>query len=278
MDARMLQAPARDGTLIPVTVVHRKGLPLDGGNPTLLTGYGSYGLTDLPEFRPEMLAWYEAGGVYAVAHLRGGGAYGRQWHEAGRGRSKHTTITDFIDCAEYLIAHGYTPPERLAGDGASASGIPTGGALVRRPELWAAMVMHVAMVNATRVEFSENGPINVPEFGSVTTEEGLRGLLIIDPYLRVRDGTPYPAVLLTAGMNDPRIPAWQPAKLAARLQAATTSGRPVVLRVEAHGGHGFGSTRDQESALLADELAFLLHAFGLDDPDRRGSPSESPVP
>lgn len=266
MDTRTLQAPARDGTLIPVTVIHRKGLTLDGGNPTLLTGYGSYGIADLPEFRPEMLAWHELGGVYAVAHLRGGGAYGRQWHEAGRGLAKHTTITDFIDCAEYLVAHGYTRPERLAGDGGSAGGIPTGGALVRRPDLWAAMVMHVPMVNATRVEFSENGPINVPEFGSVTTEEGLRGLLIIDPYLRVRDGTPYPAVLLTAGMNDPRVPAWQPAKLAAHLQVATTSGRPVLLRVEAHGGHGIGSTRDQEDALLADELAFLLHAFGLDDP------------
>lgn len=266
MDTRTLQAPARDGTLIPVTVIHRKGLALDGGNPTLLTGYGSYGIADLPEFRPEMLAWYEAGGVYAVAHLRGGGAYGRQWHEAGRGLAKHTTITDFIDCAEYLVAHGYTRPERLAGDGGSAGGIPTGGALVRRPDLWAAMVMHVPMVNATRVEFSENGPINVPEFGSVTTEEGLHALLIIDPYPRVRDGTPYPAVLLTAGMNDPRVPAWQPAKLAAHLQAATTSGRPVLLRVEAHGGHGIGSTRDQENALLADELAFLLHAFGLDDP------------
>jgi prolyl oligopeptidase len=263
--ARTLQVPARDGTLIPVTVVHRKGLALDGGNPTLLTGYGSYGLADLPEFRPEMLAWYELGGIYAVAHLRGGGAYGRQWHEAGLGLRKHTTISDFIDCAEYLAAHGYTRPERLAGDGASAGGIPTGGALVRRPELWAAMVMQVATVNATRGEFSENGPINVPEFGSVTTEEGLRALLIIDPYLRVRDGTPYPAVLLTAGMNDPRVPAWEPAKLAARLQAATTSGRPVLLRVEPHGGHGIGSTSDQESALLADELAFLLHAFGLDD-------------
>jgi prolyl oligopeptidase len=140
------------------------------------------------------------------------------------------------------------------------------------------MVMHVPMVNATRAEFSENGPINVPKFGSVTTEEGLRALLIIDPYLRIRDGTPYPTVLVTAGMNDPRVPAWEPAKLAARLQAATTSGRPILLRVEAHGGRGFGSTRDQEHALLADELAFLLHAFGLDDPDRHSSPSESPRP
>jgi prolyl oligopeptidase len=266
VEARMLRAPARDGTPIPVTVIHRKGLTPDGGNPTLLSGYGSYGVTNRPQFRPEMLAWYQLGGVYAVAGLRGGGEYGREWHEAGRGPNKERTITDFIDCAEYLIAHGYTRPERLAGHGRSAGGIPAGGALVRRPDQWAAMVMHVPLVNATRAEFSENGPINVPELGSLTTEEGLRGLLIIDPYLRVRDGTPYPAVLLTAGMNDPRVPPWQPAKLAARLQAASTSGRPIVLRVEPHGGHGFGSTRDQENALLADELAFLLHAFGLGEP------------
>ncbi|GAA3466152.1 prolyl oligopeptidase family serine peptidase [Nonomuraea roseola] len=259
--ARILHVPARDGTRIPLTVIHRKDLELDGDNPVLLTGYGSHGVTDLPQFRPEMLAWYERGGVYAMAHLRGGGAYGREWHEAGRGPRKEATITDFIDCAEHLSALGYTRPGRLLGEGASAGGIPTGGALVRRPELWAAMAMQVPTANATRTEFSENGPINVPEFGSVVTSDGLRGLLIADAYLRVEDGVPYPAVLLTAGLRDARVPPWQPAKLAARLQAATSSGLPVLLRVEEHGWHGAGSTREQEHALLADVLAFLLHAF-----------------
>ncbi|WP_346433724.1 prolyl oligopeptidase family serine peptidase [Nonomuraea composti] len=226
----------------------------------MLTGYGSGGLIDLPEFRPELLAWYELGGVHAVAHLRGGGAYGCEWHEAGRGARKEATITDFIDCADHLIALGYTRPGRLAGQGSSAGGIPTGGALVRRPDLWAAMAIQAPTVNATRNEFTDSGPINVPEFGSVTTEEGLRALLIIDAYLRVRDGVRYPPVLLTAGLRDARVPPWQPAKLAARLQAATASGRPVLLRVEEHGGHGAGSTREQEQALLADVLAFVLHA------------------
>ncbi|MEV4250366.1 prolyl oligopeptidase family serine peptidase [Streptosporangium canum] len=257
---RTLHAPAQDGTLIPLTVIHHKDLELDGDNPAVLTGYGSHGFIDLPEFHPEMLAWYERGGVYAVAHLRGGGTYGREWHEAGRGERKEATITDFIDCAEHLIALGYTRPGRLAAEGASSGGIPTGGALVRRPDLWAAMAMHVPTVNATRNEFTESGPINVPEFGSVTTEEGLRDLLIIDAYLRVHDGVPYPAVLLTTGLRDARVPPWQPAKLAARLQAATASGRPVLMRVEEHGWHGAGSTRDQEQALLADVLAFILHA------------------
>ncbi|MGH3227863.1 MAG: prolyl oligopeptidase family serine peptidase [Streptosporangiaceae bacterium] len=257
--SRDLRAPARDGTLIPLRVVHRKGLALDGANPAILSGYGSYGAVPARLFQPEMLAWYERGGVYAYAGLRGGGEYGREWHEAGLGPRKENTITDFIDCAEYLITRGYTSPERLAGQGASAGGIPAGGALARRPDLWAAMIMQVPETNSTRFEFSENGPVNVPEMGSVSTEPGLRDLLITDSYLRVRDGTRYPAVLITAGLNDQRVPVWQPAKMAARLQAATASGRPVLLRVDPHAGHGFGSTQTQRNELTADILAFLMH-------------------
>lgn len=242
-----LRVRARDGTLIPLRVVHRRGLVLDGSNPTILTGYGSFGFVGRRLFEPGMLAWYERGGVYAQAGL-----------QAGRGPRKENTITDFIDCAEYLIGQSYTCPARLAGDGTSAGGTPVGGALVRRPELWGAMVMRVSAPNSTRKEFSENGPINVPEDGGVGTEAGLRNLLITDSYLRVRAGTRYPAVLLTAGLNDFRVAAWQPAKMAARLQAATASGRPVLLRVDAHAGHGQGSTQAQRDELTADILAFLL--------------------
>lgn len=258
-----LSVPARDGTAVGLRVVHRAGLALDGDNPTLLTGYGSYGHVLAAEFAPELLAWYERGGVYAVAGLRGGGEHGRDWHEAGRGPRKENTITDFVDCAEHLIALGYTRPDRLAGEGASAGGIPVGGAMVRRPELWAAMVLRVPVTNATRQEFSENGPVNVPEFGSVTTEDGLRDVLIIDSYLRVRDGTRYPAVLLTTALDDPRVAVWQPAKTAARLQAATASERPVLLRVEADTGHGEGVTRDQRVASTTDVLTFLCDQLGV---------------
>ncbi|HEU4896109.1 MAG TPA: prolyl oligopeptidase family serine peptidase [Actinomycetota bacterium] len=261
VEERRVEATARDGTPIPLSIVHPTGLRRDGGNPTLLEAYGSYGFALRPEFIPEMRAWYERGGVYAVAHVRGGGEHGREWHQAGRGPAKETTITDMIDCAEHLIAQGYTRPERLAGKGVSAGGIAAGGALVRRPELWAAMVLQVPLTNTLRAEFGENGRINVPEFGSVTTEEGLAGLLVMDAYLRVRDGVAYPAVLLTAGLNDPRVEVWQPAKLAARLQAASTSGRPVLLRIDPEAGHGFGSTAAQQDRLLADELAFLLEAL-----------------
>ena len=156
----------------------------------------------------------------------------------------HHAIDWFVP--EHLIALGYTRPGRLAGQGVSAGGIPAGGALVRRPDLWAAMVLQVPAVDTARIEFSENGPVNVPEYGSVATEEGLRGLLAADAYLRVEDGVPYPAVLLTTGRRNPRVPPWQPGKMAARLRAATSSGLPVPLRVEEHGGHGFGATGEQE--------------------------------
>jgi prolyl oligopeptidase len=263
--AHELHAPAADGTMIPLSIIHREGLQRDGANPTLLLVYGSYGMVLSPAFLPELLAWYERGGVLAVAHVRGGGEYGRAWHEAGRLLNKERTIGDFIACAEFLIDQGYTRPGRLAGMGGSAGGIPTGGALVRRPDLWAAMIMQVAATNPLRLEFSENGPVNVPEFGSVTTAEGLRALQIIDSYGRVQDGVAYPAVLLTAGLNDSRIPVWQATKMAARLQAATSSGKPVLLRLDREAGHGMGSTKRQQDAELADCLAFALGQMGVSD-------------
>jgi prolyl oligopeptidase len=250
-----LRVPARDGTLIPLRVSHRAGLTLDGTSPAILTGYGSFGVVLGRLFAPEMLAWYERGGIVADAGLRGGGEFGREWHEAGRGPRKITTINDFIDCAEYLIAHGYTSARRLAGRGGSAGALPVGGALVRRPDLFGAIVLEVPSVNKTRPA----GAGSVSEFGDAATEDGLRDLLAIDCYQNVTDGTRYPAVLLTAGLNDPRVAVWHPAKMAARLQAATTSGRPVLLRVDPDAGHGYGSTHAQHDELTADILAFLLH-------------------
>ncbi len=271
IETHEVHASGKDGTLIPLSVLHKKGLPRDGSNPTLLTGYGSYGISLRPTFLSSLLAWLERGGIYATAHLRGGGEYGKDWHEAGRKLTKQTTIDDFIACAEYLIAQGYTRPERLAGEGTSAGGIPSGGALVQRPELWAAMVMRVAALNMLRFEFSENGPPNVPEFGSLATEEGFRALQIIDAYTKVRDSVAYPAALLTTGLNDPRVVVWQAAKMAARLQAATNSDRSVLLRVEGQGGHGIGAAKRQLDEELADKYAFLLWQLGI-----TGTPDERP--
>jgi prolyl oligopeptidase len=258
IEAYEVQVPAKDGVLIPLSIIHKKGLKLDGNNPTLLTGYGSYGLTLDPTFSPTMLAWYERSGIYAVAHMRGGGEYGEEWHLAGQKLNKHNTIDDFIACAEYLIAQKYTRPEQLAGEGTSAGGIPSGGSLVKRPNLWSVMVIRVGVTNALRFEASENGPPNVPEFGTVSTEEGFKGLAIADAYHKVKEGTRYPAVLLTTGLNDPRVVVWQATKMAARLQEATSTGKPILLRVEEQGGHGMGSTKQQMEAELADKLAFLL--------------------
>jgi prolyl oligopeptidase len=258
IEAHEVQIPAKDGVLIPLSIIHKKGLKLDGNNPTLLTGYGSYGLTLDPTFSPAMLAWYERGGIFAIAHMRGGGEYGEEWHRAGQKLNKQNTIDDFIACAEYLIAQKYTRPEKLAGEGTSAGGIPSGGSVTKRPDLWAVMVIRVGVTNVLRFEVSENGPPNVPEFGTVSTEEGFKGLMLVDSYHKVKDGTSYPAVLLTTGLNDPRVVVWQATKMAARLQEATSTGKPILLRVEEQGGHGMGSTKLQVEAELADKLAFLL--------------------
>lgn len=259
--AYQVQATARDGTLVPLSIVHQRDQPRDGNRPTMITAYGSYGASFLPFFRPELLPWYEQGGIWAVAHVRGGGELGREWHEAGYKLNKENTITDLIDCAEYLIAEGYTRPARLACEGGSAGGIPSGGALVRRPDLWAAVVMHVALTNPLRFELGENGPINIPEFGTVTDEIGFQSLQIIDSYSKVQQGVSYPAVLLTTGLNDPRMDVWQATKMVARLQAATTSRKPILLRVTDDGGHGMGATKHQLDELLADQLAFLTDQF-----------------
>jgi prolyl oligopeptidase len=265
MDEVRLYAPGHDGTKIPVTLVYRKTTMLTAENPTLLVGYGSYGIPVNPMFDPSRLAWLERGGILAFAHVRGGGEYGEEWHAAGRGAKKINTILDFISCAEFLVKYGFTNPKRLAIQGTSAGGIPSGGALVRRPELFAAVVARVAVMDMLRLEFAANGPANIPEFGSIATAPGFTALHAMSSYHHVKDGAHYPAVLLTTGMNDPRVDPWQAGKMAARLQAATASGKPVLLRVEWHAGHGAGSTRQQREEELADIYSFLLWQFGKED-------------
>ena len=247
IDEVRLYAPAHDGTRIPVTLMYRKDTRLTGENPTLLTAYGAYGITLSPSFDPARLAWLERGGVYAVAHVRGGGEYGERWHQAGRGATKVNTILDFISAAEFLARYGFTNPKRLAILGRSAGGIPVGGALVRRPELFAAAVAQVPVMDMLRVELTPNGPANIPEFGSAATPEGAERLRVVSAYHHVKDGTAYPAVMLTTGYNDARVEPWQPGKMAGRLQVATASGKPVLLRVDFESGHGRGTPRGRRA-------------------------------
>lgn len=255
-------APARDGTPIPISILKKKGVALDGHRPTLVDGYGSYGISLDPEFSADRLPWLDRGGVFVETHVRGGGEGGLDWHLAGKIETKEHTITDFIDCSDWLIAHRYTDHAHIAGEGTSAGGILIGGAITQDPSLFRAALIRVGSSNASRAEFTENGPSNIPEFGTVTNPEQLPWLLAMDAYQHVKAGTPYPAVLLTGGADDPRVSVWEPAKMAARLQAATSSGRPVLLRIEFDAGHGLGSTRTQRDVETADEDAFLLWQFG----------------
>lgn len=273
VESREVKAKSSDGTMVPLSIVFKRGLPLDGTAPTILSGYGAYGITQDPVFSPMLLAWVERGGVYAVSHIRGGGEYGEDWHNAGRMLTKQNTISDFIACAEYLIENRYSSAKRLGIRGGSAGGITVGGAITERPELFAVAADLVPASDMLRFETTPNGPPNVPEFGSTKTEDGFKGLYGMSAYHHIKDGTPYPAVMVTTGINDPRVDSWQAGKMAARLQAATSSGKPILLRIDYDAGHGMGSTKPQNEQLNADMQSFFLWQFG--DPEFQPKPAET---
>lgn len=251
-----------DGVEVPLSLVYPKDARLDGANPTLLYGYGAYGVTDDPFYLPRFLGWYELGGVRATCHVRGGGAYGEEWHLAGKLATKANTWKDFIACGEYLVKEGWTTPARLAIHGGSAGGILVGRAMTERPDLFAVAVPEVGVLNAIRAETSANGVPNIPEFGTVKDEKQFAALLEMDALHHVKDGTAYPATLLVHGINDARVPVWESFKMAARLQAATSSAKPVLLRLDYAGGHGQGSTKSQRQEQYADIWSFMLWQFG----------------
>jgi prolyl oligopeptidase len=263
VDAYFAKVKSYDGTMIPMAILHKKAFKRDGSNPTLLLGYGAYGFNAVePRFAPPMLAWLERGGVFAVAGVRGGGEYGEEWHKAGFQKTKPNTWKDFIAAAEYLVREKYTSPQYLAGWGGSAGGILIGNAIAERPDLFGAAWIAVGDNNALRFETTESGLANTAEFGSVKTEEGFKALLAMDAFHKIKDGVKYPAVILTHGTNDPRVPPWMSAKMAARLQAASMSGKPVLLRIDYDAGHGIGSSRKQNIEERADVLAFLFEMLG----------------
>lgn len=262
VESHEVKAKSADGTMVPLSIIFKRGMPMNGSAPAILSGYGAYGITQDPVFSPTLLAWVERGGVYAVSHIRGGGEYGEDWHNAGRMLTKQNTISDFIACAEYLIENKYTLSKRLGIRGGSAGGITIGGAITQRPRLFAAAADLVPASDMLRMETTPNGPPNVPEFGSTKTEEGFKGLYGMSAYHHIKDGTPYPAVMVTTGINDPRVDSWEAAKMAARLQAATSSGKPILLRIDYDSGHGMGSTKTQNEHLNADMQSFFLWQFG----------------
>jgi prolyl oligopeptidase len=264
---------SHDGAQVPLAILHRADLKRGTPRPTLLVGYGAYGLSIEARFNPRSLAWLERGGVLAFANVRGSGAFGDAWHRAGFKTTKPNTWKDGIACAKYLIAQGYASPKTLGIWGTSAGGIFVGRAVTEAPELFAAAVFDVGMMDTIRSEESANGITNISEFGTVKDPAEFKALLEMSTYHQVKDGAAYPAVLLIHGINDPRVDVWQSAKAAARLQAASTSGKPVLLRLDGQAGHGVGSTAGQQSAKLADIYAFLLWAFDPHAPSR-GLPPE----
>ncbi len=258
-----VECESADGTKVPLSIVHKKGLEKDGARPTWLDGYGAYGFTRPADYAPARGAWFERGGVYAVCHPRGGGEYGEGWHQDGMLQNKVKGVADYLACADHLVKNGYTSRNKLVAYGKSAGGVLIGGALNARPDGFGAVVFDVAETNSMRAETTPGGPPNIPEFGTFKTEEGFRALMAQDAYLGVKEGTAYPPVLLLTGANDPRVVSWMPAKMTARLRAATSSKKPVLLRVDYDAGHGsFGSTREQRHAEMADVYAFLLWQLG----------------
>ncbi len=261
-------AKSKDGTLIPVNIVRRKGTKLNGSNPVLLNAYGGYAISLTPHFLgPTTRLWLDAGGVFVIANLRGGGEFGEEWHQAGALTRKQNVFDDFIGVAEYLIAQHYTTPERLAIIGGSNGGLLMGAALTQRPDLFRAVVSRVGIYDMLRVELDPNGAFNTTEFGSVKDPEQFKALYAYSPYHHVNDGTKYPAIFMATGETDGRVNPAHSRKMIARLQAATASGYPVYLSINSHAGHGIGSALSIRVNQEADLYSFLFDQLGMRLPD-----------
>ena len=252
-------ATAKDGTRIPYNLIYRKGLKRDGHNPVFMSAYGSYGLTAyMPSFAGRSLALIDRGFIVGYASVRGGGEFGRDWHRAGQLENKPNTWRDLIAVCEDMIASHYTTSARLAIGGRSAGGITVGRAITERPDLFAAAVSGVGWHNPLRYVAEQNGYGEEPEWGAINDPAGYRALKSIDSYQAIVDDTRYPAVLLTTGVTDPRVAPFHAAKMTARLQTATSSGKPILLRVDFDAGHGIGSTRAQQDREAVDTYSFLI--------------------
>ncbi|MEO5691727.1 MAG: prolyl oligopeptidase family serine peptidase [Usitatibacter sp.] len=255
--------PSKDGTRVPVNILMKKGTKRDGSNPLLLYGYGGYGISMRPMFSLSQRVWLDHGGIFAVANLRGGGEFGEAWHLQGNLTKKQNVFDDMIGVAQHLIARGYTSREKLAAMGGSNGGLLMGAILTQRPELFRAIVAQVGVFDMLRVETTPNGAFNVTEYGTVKDRLQFQALYAYSPLHHVKDGAAYPAVLLATGENDGRVDPYHSRKMAARLQAATTSGRPVLLRISPDTGHGLGTALGTRIDEYADSYAFLMDQLGM---------------
>jgi prolyl oligopeptidase len=264
-EARRSQLPARDGTQVPYTLVMKKGATLDATTPVLLEAYGSYGYAALPRFNARLLAFLDRGGVYALANVRGGGEFGRDWHYAGKAATKATTWRDAIDVAQRLIADQVGSSKTITLIGTSAGGVMLGGAINERPDLFAGAIANVGFMNPVRY-VSEQNYADIEEWGGpITDAASFRTMFDLDPYQHIRAGTRYPPTLVVSGLNDPRAATFHSAKYAARLAAAQDGKVPVLLRLDFGAGHGMGSSRTQLDEVWTDIYAFTLGQAGRAD-------------
>jgi prolyl oligopeptidase len=259
-----VEVKGHDGVMIPLSIIYKKGLKKDGSNVCLMDSYGAYGFSMSPWFNAFENSLAVKGVVIAFPHVRGGSEKGQDWYKAGYKTTKPNTWKDFISCADYLVAKGYTLSSKLAGTGTSAGGILISRAITERPDLFAAAICNVGVANAMRAEFSSNGPVNIPEFGTVKDEIECKALYEMDGTQHVKTGVKYPALISVAGWNDPRVAAWQPGKFAAAVQNASTSGKPVLMKVNYDNGH-FTEDKDVTFANFADQFAFALWQCGHPD-------------
>jgi prolyl oligopeptidase len=258
-----VDVPGHDGTRIPLSIVHEKGIPLDGTCSCILEGYGAYGEPLGPYFSIYRSV-ARRGVVLAWAHVRGGGEKGEAWHKAGYKTTKPNTWKDFISCAEYLIKQGYTSPGKMAGKGGSAGGILISRAITERPDLFRAAICDIGDANAMRLEFRAQGPLNTPEFGTVKDPVECQALYEMDGVQHVQRGVKYPAVMGVVGWNDRRVPPWQTGKFVAALQSASASPNPVLMMVNYDSGH-FSEEKTVSFRDAANQMAFLLWQTGHKD-------------
>ena len=282
IEAKQVWYPSKDGTRIPMYLVYRKGLELNGKIPTLLYGYGGFNVSLTPQFNARAIVWAELGGVYAIANLRGGSEFGERWHRAGMLENKQNVFDDFIAAGKWLIEEGYTNPDKLAIFGGSNGGLLVASALTQRPDLFRAVLGDFPDLDMVRFyTFTENN--NLPalhEYGNAAIPGQFEFLRAYSPYQNVKDDTEYPAVMLTSGDLDTRVPPLQARKMTARLQAATASGRPVILRYDPKSGHAAGRGRPFRKMIddTAMELTFLLSQLGFKEdnlPTSSGQVDES---
>ena len=267
-EVKQVTCTSKDGTAVTMFVVHPRGMVLDGTNPTYLTGYGGFNISMTPAFSRSLILWLERGGVLAVPNLRGGGEYGESWHQAGMLERKQNTFDDCIAAAEWLIAEGYTSPERLAVAGGSNGGLLAGAVLTQRPDLFRAVVIQVPLLDMLRYHQFLIARLWIPEYGSADDATQIEWLRAYSPYHRVVDGTPYPAVLLATAESDTRVDPMHARKMAARLQAATSSEHPVLLRLESKAGHGAGKPVSKLIEELTDVWSFVSSELGVQPPAR----------